>query len=193
MSMPPGPAVPNVAPNRKALVRVFNGLPQEIQRHFEHFPELVQSQFPLEVCLAYLFSRVELAHRDTLYCGVVKLHHANSELARAAIRRQHVTRDTFAELFHRLFEKPLPKAISAKLQKAEKTRDKAMHGSEPKQAEMREAIVGTLDYARRYNKFVKSLAEFPPFGDLRGFHGRGKHLEKSTTRLVLKGLGLSLR
>lgn len=82
--------VASAVPNRKALLRFFNGLPQEIQPHFECFCELVESKLPLEVCLAYLFFRAELAHRDTLYCGVVKLHHVDSKLARQAIQKQYL-------------------------------------------------------------------------------------------------------
>ncbi len=185
-------AVQKAAPNRKALLRHFNGLPQGIHPHFECFRELVESKFPLEVCLAYVFNRVELAHRDTLYCGVVKLHHVDSKLARHAIRNQHLTREAFREIFQRLFSKPLPKEVADKLQEAEKIRDKSMHGSEPNEAEVREAIVKVLDYAKQYNEFVRPLAQFQPFGDLRGFHGKGKHLETPTTRLILKGLGLNV-
>lgn len=74
----------------------------------------------------------------------------------------------------------------------ESTRDKVMHGSEPTEAVMRRAIADVLDYAKEFNEFVKTLAVFPPFGDLRGFHGRGSRLNPATTRLVLKGLGFNL-
>src|SRR5258706_6188348 len=170
------PAAPNPFPNRARLLRHFQGLPAEIQPHFEHFAALIQSEFPLEVCLAYLFFRVELAYRDTLYCGVVKLHHAESSMARRIIQNQHLKRESFKELFESLFGQPLKPPIAAKIKDAESTRDKVMHGSEPTEAAMRQAIVDVLDYARDYNDFVKSLAGFPPFGDLRGFHGGGERL-----------------
>ena len=35
-------------------------------------------------------------------------------------------------------------------------------------------------------------AEFRPFGDLRGFKGRGQPLERTTTRWVLKGMGMGI-
>jgi hypothetical protein len=184
--------IPNLFPNRRSLLRNFNNLPAEIQPHFEHFSALIQSEFPLEVCLAYLFFRVELAHRDTLYCGVVKLHHADASMARRIIQNQHLTRDDFRTLFESLFGAPLKPSVAAKIKNAESIRDKAMHGSEPTEAMMRMAISGVLDYAKEYNDFVKSLAGFPPFGDLRGFHGRGGRLSPATTRLVLKGLGFKL-
>ncbi len=190
--MTPQNAPRQLYPTRKALLRHFSTLPQEIQPHFEHFRPLIESKLPLEVCLAYLFYRVEVAHRDTLYCGVVKLHHADAQLARHAIQKQHLTREWFKTIFQGLFGNPLNQSVAAKLLKAEEIRDKAMHGSEPRESQMRDAIVSILDYAREYNDFVQRLAKFAPFGDLRGFHGSGKRLGKSTARLILRGLGFDL-
>ncbi len=184
--------MPNPFPNRNSLQRHFESLPAAIQPHFEHFPALIQSEFPLEVCLAYLFFRVELAHRDTLYCGVVKLHHADSPMARRIIQNQHLTRDSFKTLFESLFGQPVKPSAAEKIRDAESIRDKVMHGSEPTEAKMRQAIVDVLDYTKEFNDHVFSLSGFFPFGDLRGFHGRGERLSKHTTRLVLKGLGFNL-
>src|ERR1043166_5532005 len=64
MPTPVRPVTANAFPNRSSLLRHFQRLPVEIQPHFEHLAGLLQSEFPLEVCLAYLFFRVELAHRD---------------------------------------------------------------------------------------------------------------------------------
>lgn len=192
MTNPGNQAIPEPFPNRSRLLRHFSGLPKEIQPHFEHFPALIKSAFPLEVCLAYLFFRLELAHRDTLYCGVVKLHHADAQMARGIIQNQHLTRDSFRTLFETLFGEPIKPSVAARIKDAESIRDKVMHGSEPTEARMRAAIGGVLDYANEYNDFVKSIAGFPPFGDLRGFHGGGIRLSPQTTRLILKGLGFAL-
>jgi hypothetical protein len=113
-------------------------------------------------------------------------------MARRIIQNQHLTRERFKELFEALFGQPLKPSIAARIKDAEAVRDKVMHGSEPTEPMMRQAVVDVLDYARDYNAFVKSLAAFPPFGDLRGFHGRGGRLTPATTRLVLKGLGFAL-
>lgn len=185
-------AMPKPCPNRKSLLCYFEKLPTEIQPHFEHFSALIQSEFPLEVWLAYLFFRVELAHRGTFYCGVVKLHHADASMARRIIQHQHLTRNSFKTLFESLFGQSVKSSAAVKIKDAESIRDKMMHGSEPTEAKMRKAIIDVLDYAKEYNDFVKSLAGFPPFGDLRGFHGRGNRLSPTTTRLVLKGLGFDL-
>ena len=147
----------------------------------------------MEVSLAYLFFRVELAHRDTLYCGAVKLHHTDAAMTRRIIQTHHLTRNDFKLLFESLFGKPIKESAAAKIKAAESIRDKVMHGSEPTEANMRHAIVDVLDYVEEFNEHVFSLAGFYPFGDLRGFHGRGERLSPATTRLVLKGIGFGLR
>lgn len=163
-------------PSRKAVLGHFSKLPNEIQKHFQHFRQMISSNLPLEVSLAYLFYMVEIAHRDTLYCSSVRLHHADATIARNVVQHQHLTRQRFNELFENALGKPLAESTQNKLKGAEKIRDKAIHGSEPTEAQMRKAIANLLYYANQYNAFVKSVAGFPPFGDLRGFHGKGKRL-----------------
>ncbi|HTS16492.1 MAG TPA: hypothetical protein VMP11_02870 [Verrucomicrobiae bacterium] len=167
-------------------------MPDDIQTHFEHFPELLRRGLPLEIALSYMFYRVELAHRDTLYCGVVKLHHADSRLARSVVQNQHITRDFFKTLFQNVFGQPLHDAIRNKLAAAEKIRDAAMHGSEPTEAKMREAIVDVLEYALMFNRFVLKLAHFPPFGDLRGALAGRERIQPTTSRWLMKGFGFIL-
>jgi len=190
---PPNTPLPATRfPNRTRLQRHFQALPEEIKPHFEHFEGLITSDFPLEVCLAYVFYMVELAHRDTLYCGVVKLHDVHAAMTRRIIQSQHLTRDNFQMLFQSLFGQPVRQSALQRIRAAEAIRDKVMHGSEPTPAMMRTAISQVLDYARDYDDFVFSLGMFHPFGDLRGFHGRGERLSTATTRLVLKGIGFSV-
>ncbi len=46
---------------------------------------------------------------------------------------------------------------------------------------MLQAHVEIIDYAEGVNNELRSLAGFEPFGDLRGFKGAAKSLEKGTT------------
>ncbi len=46
-----------------------------------------------------------------------------------------------------------------------------MHGKEVTEKEKRQAIVDVIDYADDLNEFVKSIAGFRPFGDMRGYKG----------------------
>jgi len=180
------------APSYKALCKKFQKSPQEIKDYFVHFPKLISLRI-YEVTLAYLFLRTEMAQNRTLYCGVVKIHHAHAEVAQSALNSQHLTRDGFLELYQNVFDEALPSAISDKLQRSEKTRDKVIHGKSVPDPEMREAIFHVLDYAEHMNMHLQSKAGFKPFGDLRGFKGRKVSLDKGTTRWLLKGIGFGIR
>jgi hypothetical protein len=182
------------APSYKALMNTYNACPPEIKSYFGQFPELIRSfRHQYQVCLAYLFFRLEMAQNRTLYCGVVKLHRAHRQLAQSAVYSQHLTRQSFLDLFQRVFGQPLPAGISDRLKDAEKVRDRVLHGKSVGAPEMREAMHDVLQYAIQMNVHLQAKAGFKPFGDLRGFKGRGSPLDKSTTRWLLKGIGFGIR
>ena len=170
------------------MVRHFNACPTEVQRYFQHIPQLAPA-FPWEVTLSYQFGRVERAHRMALYCGAVKLHRADSKMARQVVEVHYLTRDDFHRLFETIHGKPIPKSTSDTLGEAERIRDRVMHGQGAPDAQQRKAIADVLDYATRLNSFVLGISGFRPFDDLRGFKGRGQALDKSTTRWLLRGMG----
>lgn len=175
----------------KGVLNSFRQAPQEIQDYFPSLPGLLNS-FPWDVCLAYMFARLELAHNMAIYCGVVKLHRAEISLAWKAVENQHMTRKDFRQFFTVVMGKPISKLTYAKLEKAEKIRDKVLHGKVATPAQMREAAVNVLSYAEDLNQFVSGLAGFQPFDDLRGFKGRAQSLDVATTRWLLKGMGFSI-
>jgi hypothetical protein len=180
-----------VAKTWRGLVADFNMSPTAVQKYFGHLPKLVED-FPLDVTLSYVFSQIELAHNLTLYCGVVKLHRANAVLARNAIDNQHLTRDGFRERFVVVFGKAVPDSTVKKLTRAESIRDRVMHGKSTTSEQKREAIALVVEYAHEFNEFVHSIAKWRPIGELRGFKGRAKPVDVSTTRWMLKGMGFSL-
>ncbi|MGH9365038.1 MAG: hypothetical protein ACRD1B_07220 [Thermoanaerobaculia bacterium] len=177
--------------SKPGLLNRFNTAPAEVRGYFEHLPRLIQD-FPLDVCLSYVFAQLERAQNMTLYCGVVKLHRAESGLAKTAIDVHHMTRPEFKTKFETVFEKAIPKATSDLLEKAEEARDRVMHGKQGTDDEKRNAIANVLDYAEAINQFVSGMASFKPFGDLRGFKGAAQSLDKSTTRWLLKGMGFTI-
>jgi hypothetical protein len=179
------------APSYKALLWKFDSCPKELRDYFGQFSSLIKNH-QYQVCLAYLFLRIELAHNRTLYCGVVKLHRADSVLAQSVMDSQHLTRDGFLEIYERVFGGKLPATISGKLKQAVKVRDRVVHGKSVNDAQMREAMYDVLEYAISVNDHLQKEAGYKPFGDLRGFKGRGTPLEKSTTRWLLKGLGFGV-
>jgi len=172
----------------KGVVAHYRECPDDVQSYFDAIPGLVEA-YSWEVSLSYQFGRVELAHNMTLYCGVVKLHQVDSQLARVAVEAHHITRDHFKELFKTIFGKRIRKSIAERLEKASEVRDKVLHGKSATPRDLRQAVVDVLDYSVEFNDFVQSIAGFRPFGPLRGFKGRAKPLGKSTSRWVLRGVG----
>jgi hypothetical protein len=174
----------------KGVVKRYSALKPEVAAYFSHFPKLVED-FPWDVSLAYLFSRVELANNMAIYCGAVRLHRANGELTRTAVQNHHMTRSGFRELFKTIHGTAIPDAIHKTLAAAEHIRDKALHGKSTTAEEHRAAICEVFDYAEKFNDFVHTTSGFRPFDDLRGFKGRAVGLDKSTTRWLLKGMGFT--
>jgi hypothetical protein len=65
---------------------------------------------------------------DFRYCGgLLKLHHANSELAKKALNIRHMTRAGFVKLYRTVFDMDLPQQAASELKTAEETRDAIMH------------------------------------------------------------------
>ena len=106
-------------PSYKAVLKRFEASAECVQWYFDQLPSLLNQGFPYEVSLAYLFLRTERAQNRALYCGAVKLHRANSEVAEKAINIQHLTREGFLKLYETIFGKALPKSIKQKIEVAE--------------------------------------------------------------------------
>ena len=172
----------------RGLRKAFKDASEDIQAYFEHLPDLLD-QFPMDVCLAYAFSRLELGQNMALYCGAVRIHKVNSEVARNAVSKQHMTRESFIELYKTVFDVNLPRTAHADLRSAAKTRDAIMHGKTATDNDVRNAIARVLEYADEINKQLQRKHGLKPFGNLKGFAGRSKKLDKRTSRFVLKGMG----
>ncbi|MBU2783870.1 hypothetical protein HAP99_11925 [Acidithiobacillus caldus] len=180
--------MPN-ATNYKQVIKHFAAAPKEVQNYFPEFHELVQN-YPFDVSISYVFSRVEAAKHMTIYCGIVKLHWTDSVLTREMVEKDHMSRGRFRDLFKTVFGKQIDERLLEKLSKAEAVRDKVAHGKEWTEAQARTALIDILDFATEFNKFVENEAGFKPFGDLRGFKGRKEALPKKTTEWVLRGMGI---
>jgi hypothetical protein len=166
----------------------FAAAPDEVRGYLVHYPKLLEL-FPWDVSIGYLFTKIEQAHRTAIYCGVVKLHRVDASLAEIAVDGWHMSRDEFRSMFRTVFGAPLPDEA---LIEAEKVRDRVLHGADVSESDHRLAAVRLLDYAEDLATIVTKRGGASPFSDLRGFKGRAASLEKSTSRLVLKGLGFLL-
>lgn len=180
-----------VAKNIVSLKSLYASAPEEVRLYFEHFPKLLED-FPLDVALAYMFSRVELAHNMAIYCGVVKIHKADAKLARSAVEGHHMNRDGFRALFAAIYGQKINATAQKYIEEAESIRDKVMHGKTVSERDKRVALSRVLHYAVKFNEQTCAVGGFKPFGRLQGFKGRLKPLDKSTSRWILKGVGLSL-
>lgn len=177
----------------KGVISRFKKAPPEIRKNFPSFINLIKSHDDWNVSVSYIFTRVEYIKHLTIYRGIVKLHRGEANFTWKVVDSEHMSRKRFIDLFEIVFGKPIKKSLLEKLQSAEKLRDKVVHGKSCDGQEIRKALVDIIEFAEGFNEFVYSLAGFLPFtDDMRGFKGRTKPLEKSTTRWVLKGMGFSI-
>lgn len=171
------------------VIRAFETAPEGVRNYFPNFVELVRN-YQWEVSVSYVFSRMEQAKRMTIYCGIVKLHWCESPLTWKLVSEDHMKRERFKSLFNIVFSEKIPSALSGKLEKGEKVRDKIAHGQRWESSDVRIGLCSTIEFATEFNDFVYDKAEFRPFGDLRGFKGRKQPLTTATTRWVLRGMGI---
>lgn len=176
----------------KGVQRRFDACPPEVKAYFQHVPTLIRD-YPWEVLVAYLFMRVETAHNRAIHGGVVKLHRADVSVVTAVLDDHRMTRSDFVRLLQTVTDRKMPKELGGKLKRAEATRDRCVHGKEVSEAQARQTVIDVLDYAEGFNGFMKQVAGFQPFGDMRGFKGRLQALDKGTTRWLLLGMGFSKR
>ncbi|MCA1716420.1 MAG: hypothetical protein LC781_05975 [Actinobacteria bacterium] len=177
----------------RGVVNHYKVCSGEVQAYFADVPTLIEG-FDWEVPLGFMFTRLEKAHNVMLYCGAVKHHRADTEVARNFVDQHHMTRKEFHRLFKNVFGKPIKAPLRNMLEEAEAVRDKVVHGKTASAVDKRKAIVRILDYAEGMNGFVCDIAGFKPFtNDLRGFTGRRAALDKSTTSWLMRGLGFEQR
>ena len=176
---------------KKGLKSLYENCSEEVRHHFAHLPKLLE-EFPMDVCLAYVFARVEFGQNMALYCGSVRVHRVNAEIARNAVGTHHMTRESFIQLYKTVFDCDLPKSAHADLKTAERIRDLIMHGKGATSDQIRNAIARALEYADEVNSQLNRKHGLRPFGSLKGFAGRAKKLDTRTSRFLLKGLGFTL-
>ena len=173
----------------KAVINHYNTTPKSVREYFSDFVELVEN-YDWEISVSYVFSRIEQAKRMTIYCGIVKMHWCESKLTWKLVSEDHMARGRFKDLFKIVFGKKMPDELAAKLEKGENVRDKIAHGMNWTEKEAREGLTAVLDFATEFNEFVSSLGGFRPFGNLRRYKGRKEPLPISTTKWVLRGMGI---
>ena len=82
----------DIARGRPGLRNLFDGFDEDIKAYFWEFRALVESDFSLQVILAYSFFRLEQGQRTALFCGARKLLKTDSDLTWKAIDGHHMSR-----------------------------------------------------------------------------------------------------
>ena len=195
-----GAAAPIKMPiNYKSVINHFSDASEHVQAFFPDFVELVKftadkTKSNWQVPVSYVYSRLEVAKRNTICLGLVKLHWCDHILTQSIVDKDHFERERFLELFETVYGKPIREGLLRQLQKGEKARDKYAHGTTCKQSEAYAALNSMVDFATGFDEFVKKVtkSKFGAFGTLQGFTGKKEHLSKDTTRWVLKGVGFKI-
>ena len=189
--------------NRTQVKNKYNDLPKPIRDYFKGFSDIIdiKDDIALDILIAYLFMRVEQAHLMTLYAGLLKKYKIDRKTAVKALDNLRILRKEFLKFYETLAKKPLEAEVIRKINIAEETRDKIMHGrslvhgqgiSDSEKVappEKRKAIAAILDYAIIYNKQTERDFGFQPFGGMPGFKGNTQPFDKETSRWVLIGMG----
>lgn len=175
--------------NYKQVVARFRALPPEIKRSIEIVPELIE-RYEWQVSISFVFSQIETVKHDTLYKGLV-----NDIALTLSLRDSCSTKITGLEAgfgsYSRLYSVSRFRRIQRSyLENAEKIRDRDAHGKILTEAQSRDFLVQAFKFIEEFTDFVYKLAGFRPFGDGRGFKGRGQSLSKETSLWVLKGMGI---
>jgi hypothetical protein len=180
-------------PSVRALQAHYAAKPRYLREFFWDMPDLIDQASKFQIALAYTFLRTELAQNRTLYGGALRLYRAHSEVAQGMIDAQHLTRSHFKELYKNTFGRNIPAAVEASFGAAQAVRNRIIHGKGVDPPLIRNALADILDYASGLDAEVFAIANFHPFGDMRGIRGRQVSLDKKTTQWLLKGLGYGQR
>ena len=180
-------------PSRIALKKFYESRTDEVKLYFEHFLPVIDNNLPYQICLAYVFLKMEQAQNRALYGGVVKIHRGKRDFVSRVMNFQHLTRGGFKEIYKNVFGSKIKTATIKKLEDAETIRDKVIHGKDVPDNELREAIADVLEYAELLNAEVSAIAGFKPFGSMKGFKGRADSLDNRTTKWLMKGLGFGVK
>ena len=174
----------------KTLLKRFHEHDEEVVSYFDPCAELLASEYRYQVVISYMFSRIEIAHREALYFGVVKLHNVDRKLASMAIDKYDLTRKDFRAKLEQIYGYHIPQELREKIESAESVRDRILHGKKIKKGEMAHAVLDTMDYFDGLNTLLYEKSEIWIAGDRTGFKGRGASHNAATSNWILRGMGL---
>jgi hypothetical protein len=175
----------------RTVLKKFNAHDEEVIDYFAPCSDLLTDEYRYEVVISYMFSRIEIAHREVLYFGVVKLHEVDSKLARTIINEYDLQCGDFRTKFEQIYGYRMPAELREKIESAEKVRDRILHGKKNKEAgDMGRAILDTMDYLTGLNDLLYEKSRIWIAGDRRGMMGNRASHSKASSKWILMGMGL---
>ena len=160
--------------SKSHLKEAYNKCEEGVRNYFEHIPRLLDD-FPMEVCLAYVFSRLERGQLMAIYCGMVKLHKVDSELARTAVEASDIDRKIFLGLYKRIFTFKLSASAQDHLEVVAKN---------PKLKKSLEKMVKIRDLEKRLEKVEKVVAKIRDLEDLLEVVNKIRDLEECLEKVA---------
>jgi hypothetical protein len=174
----------------KGLKKQFDLLPEETKGYLAKLEPLLQDGTNFEIALAYCFMKLEEGHHRALKCGLIRIHECDSAKTDEILDKQHLTNEVFVSIFKNVFGGAIPNEATEFLQKAQKIRNRQIHGKNTTNAERREGIHFSLKYMEKLGEYVRKKTDKNPYGDLRGLKGKKLLLASRSTIWMLKGFGL---
>lgn len=181
-----------MAIQRRTVIKHFKQHREEVIKYFDPCLTLLEDDYDYDVVVSYMFSRLENAHREILYYGIVVLHDVSTKLAYKAIDLHDLTRKDFKEKFSKVYGFDIPKSLTKKIESAEAVRDRILHGKSPETGKRAQAVLDTLEYFDGLDEKIFEKANIWIAGDRRGIKGAKTPLSDATSRWVLMGMGLTL-
>src|ERR1051325_301199 len=87
----------------KTILYKYKACSEDVKWYYSHLPMLIDSHLPTEVCLAYLFMRLEAGRLMTLYCGIKKKFNTDTLVTWNLLDSSDLTWNSFSKIFKNLF------------------------------------------------------------------------------------------
>jgi hypothetical protein len=173
------------------IERYKNVRDEGVKAHFQDLPNFL-NHCDRHFLIVYLFAQLENAHNTVAYCGIVKGLRVDGELVKSTLQRQSFTPEFIQRLFKDVFEREIPIDLRRHFEIAQGILKIGMSGLPVTARDLETAVVNVLEYAEKLNDYTDECAGLRVVGGVRGFEPKGEALDRRTSGLVLKGLGLRL-
>ena len=145
--------------NYRSVLKTLGETSSNVQKFYSSLNELIE-EYVYEVSIAYGFLLLERAQNTTIYCGLVKNHGVDREIAQSAVDGEHFTRKRFRDMYGSVLGKKIPESTVEIILFSEKVRDKIMHGKSVTDADMRKCLANLFRYSDALNDLTHNISGF---------------------------------